>query len=479
MVARNSPLQQSVNWLKPGLCYVGKVEDRGTEKTFGILNEDRLRHIHVIGKTGMGKSTLLENMVLQDIYNGEGVGFIDPHGESVKYILDRIPPHRYQDVVYFNPADIEYPIGFNILSDRDGEPKFLIVSGVISIFKKIWRDMWSARMEYILNNALLAVMDSPDNTLLSVLRMFTDNQFKQRIIKRIKDPLVLNFWTKEYFKWSEGYRLEATAAIQNKIGQFFNSALIRYILGQTESAFSLSELMNNRKILLVNLSKGEIGEDASKLLGSMLVTKLQLSAMSRSRQGNLQQKPNFYLYIDEFQNFVTDSFATILSEARKYKLSLIVAHQYMGQLEETSNQNILKALLGNAGTNIVFNLGAVDAELLANEFMPFFQKSDLMYLNKGQVVIKMLVRGQHTTPFLATTMPPMFQDYGGNEYQVISHSRQTYGRPKEMVARTIEAWLENRIPVPKLSLLTRLNSQSTPHLVTEPLSSKAVFNENS
>ena len=190
--------------------------------------------------------------------------------------------------------------------------------------------MWSARMEYILNNALLAVMDSPDNTLLSVLRMFTDNQFKHRIIKRIKDPLVLNFWTKEYFKWSEGYRLEAIAAIQNKIGQFFNSALIRYILGQAESAFSLSELMDNRKILLVNLSKGEIGEDASKLLGSMLVTKLQLSAMSRSRQGNLQQKPNFYLYIDEFQNFVTDSFATILSEARKYKLSLIVAHQYMG-----------------------------------------------------------------------------------------------------------------------------------------------------
>jgi len=447
---------KTTSLVKPGLCYIGRVEDRGYDKTFGILNEDRLRHIHVIGKTGMGKSTLLENMVLQDIYNGEGVGFIDPHGESVKYILDRIPPHRSSDVIYFNPTDLDFPLGFNILSDRDGEPKFLILAGVISVLKKIWKDMWSARMEYILNNALLAVMDSPENTLLSVLRMFTDNHFMHRIVRRAKDPLVVNFWTKEYLKWPDSYRLEAVAAIQNKIGQFFNSEIIRYILGQAESTFSLLEIMDNRKILLVNLSKGEIGDDASRLLGSMLVTKLQLSAMSRGRQGDLSLKPNFYLYIDEFQNFIVDSFATILSEARKYKLSLTVAHQYMGQLEDNASHNVLKALLGNIGTHVIFNVGAIDAELLSQELAPFFQKSDLMYLNKGQAIVKMLVQGQHTTPFIASTLPPMFQASGGNQATIISLSRQIYGRPRETVAKTIELWLANRIPVPKLSLLTKL-----------------------
>ncbi len=452
------------NYIKPNICYLGKVNDRGKEKGFGILNEDRLRHVYIVGKTGMGKSTLLENMILQDIYNGEGVAFIDPLGESAKSIIDKIPVHRHKDVIYFNPSDTEYPIGFNMLETKNDEPRFLMVSGTMSIFKKVWKDAWSSRMEYILNNTLLALSESPGNTLLGALRMFTDHKFRARIVKRVQDPMISTFWTKEYTSWSEKYRTEAIAPIQNKIGQFFASEMIRNILGQAHSTISFLDIMDNRKIFIANLSKGKIGEDNSRLIGSMLVTKLQLSAMCRGEGKELESKPSFYLYVDEFQNFTTDSFATILSEARRYKIGLTMAHQYIDQLTETGSENIRNAVFGNVGTIICFKVGARDAEELEREFSPTYQVSDFLYLNQGQIIMKMIINNQNTTPFEARTFPHMFQDYGGNAASVINHSRKIYGRPSNLVKQAIQDWLDNKIPIPLVKLIDNPSTQVTASL---------------
>ncbi len=465
---RKTDFSNPLNFIRPDICFLGRVDDRGQEKRFGILRDDRLRHIYIIGKSGMGKSTLLENMSLQDIFNGDGVCFIDPHGESAENIIDRIPPHRHQDVIYFNPSDTQFPLGFNMLESKQGEEPFLIVSGMMSIFKKVWQDAWSSRMEYILNNTLLALTESPGNTLLGALRVFTDKKFRARIVDCIDDPMVSTFWKREFTSWSEKYRTEAIAPIQNKIGQFFSSELIRNILGQAHSTIDFGEIMDNRKIFIANLSKGRIGEDNSNLLGSMLVTKMQLSAMSRIDQTGGKPKPDFYIYVDEFQNFTTDSFATILSEARKYRLGLTIAHQYIAQLTEKGSDNVKNAVFGNAGTMLSFKIGAQDAYALEQEFSPTYASSDFLYLNRGQVIMKMTINGRNTTPFGAETLPPMFNEhFGGHSSRVVQLSRQKYGKPRELVKIAINDWMENQRSISEVKMSDQRIGNSTDNKLKE------------
>src|SRR3989344_4482052 len=301
---------------------------RHQQKQFGIKLDDRRRHMYAIGKTGMGKTTLLENMAIADILAGRGIGFVDPHGESAEKLLDFVPENRIKDVVYFDPSDMNYPIAFNPLEQVGTEFRHLVASGIIGVFKKIWVDMWSARMEYILNNTLLALLEYPGSTLLGIMRMLSDKDYRKKVVDNLKDPVVKGFWVNEFAKYSQKFETEATAAIQNKVGQFVTNPLIRNILGQSHSSLDMRKVMDENKILIVNLSKGKIGEDNSALLGAMIITKLQLAAMSRVDISESARR-DFYLYVDEFQNFATDSFANILSEARKYRLCLILAHQYI------------------------------------------------------------------------------------------------------------------------------------------------------
>jgi hypothetical protein len=294
-----------------------KTNFRNKQVAFGIKTDDRRRHMYIIGKTGMGKTTLMENMVIQDIQNGHGVAFLDPHGDSVQKILDCVPSSRVNDVIYFNPADLDHPMAFNILESVDIKYKHLVASGLMGVFTKIWANLWSARMEYILNNTILALLDSPGNTMLGITRMYVDKKYRKKIVDNIKDPMVRAFWVDEYANYAEKYRTEAVAPIQNKVGQFLSSGIIRNIVGQPKSTIDMREIMDQKKILIMDLSKGKVGEDNSALLGAMLVTKIQLAAMSRTDVPE-KDREDFYLYVDEFQNFATESFATILSEARKY-----------------------------------------------------------------------------------------------------------------------------------------------------------------
>ena len=427
--------------LRPDLCYFGTANVRGQAKTFGILKDDRRRHVYILGKTGMGKTTLLENMILQDIYNGSGVCVMDPHSDLAEYVLDRIPAHRQNDVVYFNPSDTDFPFGFNMLEASRGEENFLITSGMMAVFNRIWAGTWSARMEYILSNTLLALLETPGNTLLGVVRMLTDKDFRNYIVGNVQDPMVKNFWVKEFASFNDKYRTEAIAPVLNKIGQFFSSDLIRNILGQEKSTFNLRDIMDNKKILIVNLSKGRLGEDNSSLLGSLLITKLQLAAMSRVDIANEEDRNDFYLYVDEFQNFTTDSFATILSEARKYRLSLILAHQYISQLTESGNEKVRNAVFGNVGTMISFRIGSDDAYRIEKEFEPVFTSPQLIALNKTQIALRLLIDGKAPSPFLANTLPDIFSKVGGRLQIVVELSRQIYGKPKAEVKQIINDWL--------------------------------------
>jgi DNA replication protein DnaC len=417
-----------------------KTNFRNKDVAFGIKTDDRRRHMYLIGKTGMGKTTLMENMVIQDIRNGHGVAFLDPHGDSIQRILDCVPANRVNDVVYFNPADMEYPVAFNILESVDPKFKHLVASGLMGVFTKIWANLWSARMEYILNNTILALLDSPGNTLLGITRMYVDKKYRKKIVDNIKDPMVRAFWVDEFANYNEKYRTEAIAPIQNKVGQFLSSGIIRNIVGQPKSTIDLRDIMDNQKILIMDLSKGKVGEDNSALLGAMLVTKLQLAAMSRTDVTEKERK-DFYLYVDEFQNFATDSFATILSEARKYRLNLIVGHQYIAQLEEDKNTKVRDAIFGNVGTIVVFRIGAADAEFMETEFEPLFTPADLVNLPKYQIILKLMINGVASDPFSATTMPPSPDFVTNNGEKVIKVSRERYSNPVAEIEEKISRWM--------------------------------------
>ncbi|MEK7174389.1 MAG: type IV secretion system DNA-binding domain-containing protein [Patescibacteria group bacterium] len=422
------------------VIYFGRTNFRGANRLFGIKRNDRRQHSYIVGKTGTGKSALISNMIIQDIANGEGVCVVDPHGELVEGILEKIPEERRNDVIYFNPADTEYHIGFNVLELPDPKYKHLVASGLMGIFTKIWANVWSARMEYILNNAVLALLDTPGSTLLGIPRLLVDKEFRQRIIQNIADPVVKAFWVNEFEQWEPKFRNEAIAPIQNKVGQFLSSAIIRNVVGQSKSTIDVFEVMNSGKIFLVNVSKGRIGEDNSSLLGAMLITKIQLAAMERVRVTE-EERVDFYLYVDEFQNFATDSFASILSEARKYRLNLIVAHQYIGQLVIETSTKVRDAIFGNVGTMIVFRVGAADAEFLEPEFEPEFMIQDIVNLPNYHTYLKLMVDGVTCRPFSALTLPPFRVATSENiANEIIELSRRRYARPRALIEEEINAW---------------------------------------
>lgn len=428
---------------KEGITILGVTDFRNEEKKFGIKTDDRRRHIYIIGKTGMGKTALLVNMAIQDILMGRGVGFIDPHGEAAETLLDYIPSKRINDVIYFNPADIEYPIGFNVMERIKFEERHLVASGLMGVFKKIWPDVWSARMEYILNNTVLALLEYPNSTLLGINRMLADSEYRKKVVEKLTDPVVKAFWTKEFARYTQRYEVEATAAIQNKVGQFISNPLVRNIIGQVKSKIDMREVMDEEKILIANLSKGKIGEDNSKLLGALLITKLYLAAMSRVEIPEEERK-DFYLYVDEFQNFATESFVGILSEARKYRLNLTLAHQYIGQLEEMTptgkSTKVRDAVFGNVGTIIAFRVGAEDAEYLEKEFAPDLKAEDLVNLAKYHVYVKLMIDGVASRPFSAKTLPLPPKPKTLVKEKIIRVSRERYATPRKIVEEKISRW---------------------------------------
>ncbi|HLC89630.1 MAG TPA: type IV secretion system DNA-binding domain-containing protein [Patescibacteria group bacterium] len=421
---------------KNDIVFFAETNFRNQKVKFGIKKDDRRRHMYLIGKTGMGKSTAMENMIIQDIINGEGVGLVDPHGDLAEKILDYIPSSRVNDVVYLNPSDIEYPIAFNVMEAVSQEHKHLIASGLVGVFKKLWADSWGPRLEYVLRNAILALLDYPGSTLLGVMRILVDKTYRQKVIAKIKDPVVKSFWVDEYSKYPQQFQSEAIAPIQNKVGQFLSTALIRNVVGQVKSTIDLRKIMDEQKILIMNLSKGRIGEDSSALLGAMMITKIQLAAMSRIDIPESERK-DFYLYVDEFQNFATESFANILSEARKYRLDLIIAHQYIEQLDEL----VSAAVFGNVGTLMCFRIGAADAEFLATEFAPYFTEEDLVNLTKFDTYMKLMINGVSSNPFSATTLMPLGEEYvTHNKDKVIKVSRERFAKPRAVVEDKISRW---------------------------------------
>jgi len=423
------------------VVYFAKTDFRSEGRLFGIKRRDRRQHSYIIGKTGVGKTALLHNLATQDIMNGEGLCVVDPHGEFVESLLQKIPSHRAKDVIYFNPADTDYPLGFNVLELPDPKYKHLVASGLMAIFTKIWSNVWSARMEYIMNNAILALLENPGSTLLGITRILVDKDFRQKIISNVKDPVVRAFWVNEYEAWRDQFRNEAIAPIQNKVGQFLSTGLIRNVVGQKKSTIDIYDIMNTRKIFLINVSKGRIGEDNSSLLGAMLITKIQLSAMERVRIPE-EERADFFLYVDEFQNFATDSFASVLSEARKYRLNLIIAHQYVGQLITDVSTKVRDAVFGNVGTMVSFRVGAADAEFLEKEFSPEFTLEDIVNLPNYCVYLKLMVDGVTSRPFSAMTLPPFKTPHGEclSEEEVINVSRKTYSKPIKEVEDDINKW---------------------------------------
>lgn len=418
------------------ITFFAKTDARGKEVPFGIKAKDRQRHLYVVGKTGMGKSTMLENMAAQDIQNGEGIAFIDPHGSTAETLLEYVPEERIGDVVYFAPFDLDYPVSFNVMEDVGPDKRHLVVSGLMSTFKKIWVDAWSARMEYILTNALLALIEYPDTTLLSVNRLFVDKNYRKKVVDYIKDPGVKSFWVDEFASYTDRFTAEALPAIQNKIGQFTGNPLIRNIIGQPHSSFDIRKLMDEKKILIMNLSKGLIGETNANLLGSMLTTRIYLAAMSRAdlSVAKMKEMPNFYFYVDEFQSFANSTFANILSEARKYHLNLIIAHQYIEQMEE----DVRNAVFGNVGTTVAFRVGPFDAEVLETIFAPRFEAADLVNLGFAQIYLTLMIDGIGSQPFSAKTLPPVERPPLSHRNMVIDSSQRLYASPREKVEKMIE-----------------------------------------
>ena len=406
---------------------------------FGIKRLDRRQHMYLVGKTGTGKTTVFKNMIVQDMQNGEGVAVLDPHGDLVRELLDFVPAERVNDVIYFDPSDTGRPIGLNLLELSDPSQKNLLASGLLDAFKKHFAEIsWGPRLEYLLNNAILTLLEVPGTTLLGITRLLSDKNYQKYIVYKMKDPVLRDFWEKEYAQMMTNPRLhtEAVAPIQNKVGRFLSSSTIRNIVGQRTSSLDLDEIMNGGKILLVNLSKGKIGEDNANLLGSLLISRINFTAMQRVNIPE-EERRDFYLYADEFQNFASGSFASILSEARKYRLNLHLTHQYTAQLPESMQD----AVFGNIGTMVLFAVGAPDAAILEKEFLPYFTAEDLISLDKYHLYLKLLVDGMTSKPFSAISLtPPEGHTYQGQA--AVAHSREVYGRDTVEVEDKIRRWSE-------------------------------------
>jgi hypothetical protein len=417
--------------------------------------------MYVIGKTGMGKSTLLENLAIQDIQNDEGIIFIDPHGSAAVKLLSYIPKHRIDDVIYFSPSDTDFPVSFNVLEQVPKDKRNAVASGLMNAFKKIWVDAWSARMEYLLNYSILALLDVPGTTLLGINRILSDKHYRKHILEQVQDPVVKAFWNEEFTKYNDKYASEAVAPIQNKVGQFISNPLVRNIIGQTNSKIDFRRIMDEKKILIINLSKGLIGPENMRLLGGMLVTKIYLAAMSRANMSDeaLSRMPACYMYVDEFQNFANESFAEILSESRKYKLALSVANQYVEQMTE----EVRAAIFGNIGSLISFRVGAVDAEYLEKEFAPIFTAEHLVNLDFAQTYLKLMIDGVGSKPFSATSLPPLPKPENSYVEDIIAYSRQHYAVAESVISGEIDAWTTTNFD-PKQQYKEQAEITSTPQL---------------
>lgn len=419
---------------------VGETIFRDVNIKFGIKRSDRRKHIYLVGKTGTGKSTLIKNMIIQDIRAGEGVAVLDPHGQLIEELLDFVPENRLDDVIYFNPADVNYPVSLNMLEIVDPRQKTLVADSLVNVFKKYFAESWGPRLEYILKNCILTLLEVPNTSLLSIIRLLIDRDYRKYIVGLIKDPQMKTFWNEEFAKMERNERLvtEAISPIQNKVGQFLNSELIRNIVGQPKSTIKVDEIINGGKIFFVNLATGRIGSNNTALLGAMIVSQLQFAAMRRVDIPENERK-DFFLYADEFQNFATDAFAVVLSEARKYRLDLVVTHQYIEQLPEA----VRDAIFGNVGTLMVFGVGPTDAHFLEREFTPTFTEVDLLNLGRYEMYLKLQIDDQSSQPFSARSLPP-FTDANGLKNKAISLSRQKYGRDVERVEKMIKKWTETK-----------------------------------
>jgi hypothetical protein len=406
------------------------------EVPFSLSPEDRRHHVYVVGKSGTGKTTLLRNMILQDIEAGRGVGLIDPHGDLALDIMDHIPRHRAEDVAYFDPSDAEHPVGFNLLGHVPPAKRHLVASGIVSVFRGIWPDFWGPRLEYILYAAVAALLDCENVSLMGVPRMLSDEKYRAWVVKQVKNPMVLSFWENEFARYDKKFLQEAVAPIQNKVGQLLMAPELLNILGQVRSRVSARFMMDRGRIFIANLSKGKIGADKANLIGALWVTQFQLAAMSRADVPE-EERRDFNLYVDEFQSFVSDSFASILSEARKYRLGLTLSHQYLDQLKPV----ILDAVMGNVGSMVAFRVGYADAEVLEKAFGKSYVAAHFTNLSNGEVLAKLLEGGQDREPFLGRTLPPS-GTWHGRGVKILRRSREKYAMPRKKVERKVWAWLK-------------------------------------
>lgn len=414
---------------------IGRRNNWGHEVPISISPNDRRHHVYTIGKSGTGKTTLLRNMILQDIEAGRGVGVIDPHGDLANEILHHIPRNRIEDVVYFDPSDIEFPAGMNLLGSVPKDERHLVASGIVSIFRGIWPGFWGPRLEYILYASVAALLDCENVSLLGVQRLLSDSKYRAWVVKQIEDPVVRSFWVNEFDGYERRFLQEAVAPIQNKVGQLLMSPHVRNIVGQVKSKIDARFMMDDGKIFIANLSKGKLGADKANLLGALLVTQFELAAMSRADISEKERR-DFFLYVDEFQSFTSDSFVSILSEARKYRLCLTLSHQYVAQLRP----EIRDAVFGNVGSIIAFRVGHSDAKMLEQVFGESYRASQFTSLNNGEICARLLSNGQDREPFLGSTLPPIGIRHGRKDI-IIRRSREKYSTRREIVEGKIERWL--------------------------------------
>ena len=445
------------NWREAGLAtmtdeiIIAARQNYQTESYVGLQNADRCQHVYIIGKTGMGKTTMVKNMVIQHILAGDGVAVIDPHGDFSSGLLDYIPPHRTDDLIYFNPADMEFPIGLNVLAKAHRD-NHLVASGIKSACKSIWKEFWGPRMDYIFLNALLTLLECDNATLIDVLKLLNNDSYRESIVSRLRDPILRDFWHEDFGMMDRRQRREAIGPIENKIGQFVSSPLMRNIVGQVASKLDFQTIIDGQQerdskigqetrrkfIFIANLSKGQLGDDKSNLLGALLIAQFKLAAMQRATMPE-EDRQNFFLFVDEFQNFCTDSFESILSESRKYKLSLTLSHQYIEQLPK----EIRAAVFGNVGTLVSFCIGHTDAEAMEKEFGKEFITTAFTDLSRYDILIKPLTGGANVTPFRATTLPPIGRNYGRRE-NLIRCSREKYALKRHVVEDKMERRMRGR-----------------------------------
>jgi len=412
------------NTKQDNITFFAQTNFRNQNKTFGIKRADRRYHMYMLGKTGMGKTTMMENMILSDIKNGEGLAVIEPHGDLIERLLDRIPSNRINDVIYVNPADIKYPVALNVLHKTGHESDSVLVSGILDIFKRLFEKSWGTKLEHIFRHALLTALEIPCATLFTVSRLLTEFDFREKVSKKLTDKTLQDFWIKEFNNYDKRQRTEAVSPILNKIGQFSADPLIRNIIGQSKNTIRFREVLDKKRILLANLSKGKIGQDNATLIGALLMTKLQVAALTRA-DSSIQKRSDFYLYIDECQNFLTESLASMLAEMRKYHQSMILANQHLDQLNEFPS--IRSAILGNIGTLIAFRVGAQDAEILQEEFFPRIAKRDFIRIPKYYIYLRLMIDGIVSEGFSAKTIAPSFKNTR-NRNKILKVSRERYSQ---------------------------------------------------